>query len=622
MQSPQSSAQETRTYVPQPDPDEIEIDLKKYVNMLARRWRVIVTSALIAGLLGALVSLVLPIPYEAVANVAIVRTSTQVEFDPRIRTVTQDEIAAVQAQTVDSRRTTLVALVQNTNIAQAVLDKLNREHPGLLTAQEQRLGVLLQLVKSESPGRSEIISIKVQDRDPAKAALIANLWAQEYERQVNQLYVGASASYVSNVAQEYQRAKSEADTAQRNLETFIATSNEGVLERKINETGKLLDALQDGRQSAVTLVISEQLRVNTSIIAAYLDAQSKNRTLAFEKEQQGRRELIGALLDAQNVGAVSTVREQVTANLESLRLLHNARVRTRQFILDARAMRAAVEKGGDSAASTNAAALGLLKARIFALSVPTSDTLRIDISANTTSSTLAVDQLADLDGLISALEQRDAALTQEIATLTSELQTGSAYSLTVQTALSEGKSLLTEIISQTYPALFDVGTVGELSENVPVTNPLTLAAQRRANEIVRNQTRGVGLNSDAADDPAILRLQEELRKAQAELEAQQARRKLLVTERDLRRDTADSLARKAQEVALSATIAGTEVRLTSPAAEPTQRVLRRSVPIAIATAIGVLIGLMLAFALSDPARAERVARRTGNTRLGRWVLNL
>jgi uncharacterized protein involved in exopolysaccharide biosynthesis len=622
MQSTPGSPQETRTYAPQPDPDEIEIDLKKYVNMLASRWRVIVTSVLIAALLGGLFALVAPFPYEAVANVAIVRTSTQVEFDPRIKTVTQDEIAAAQAQTVDSRRATLVTLVQNTNIAQTVLDVLNREHPGLLTPAEQRLGALLELVKSESPGRSEIIAIKVQDRDPVKAALIANLWAREYERQVNQLYVGASESYVNNVSQEYTRAQTEAEKAQKDLEAFIATSIEDALKRKIDETGKVLDSLQDGRQSAVTLVISEQLRVNSSIIAAYLDAQSKNRTLAFEKEQQGRRELMGALLDAQNLGAVSTVREQVNANLESLKLLLNARVRTRQFLLDARSMRAAVEKGGDSAASSNAAALGILKTQIFALTVPMSDTLRIDVSTNASGTALAVDQIADLDGLISALEQRDEALTREIAALSEGLQTGNAYSLTLQTTLSTSNSLLTSIISDTYPALFDVGAVGELSENVPVTNPLTQAAQRRASELVRTQTGSIGLNGGNSEDPTILRYQDELRKAQAELEAQEARRKLLVTERDLRRDTADSLARKRQEVGLSATIAGTEVRLTGPAAEPTQRVMRRAIPTAAAALTGALIGLILALALSDSTRAEKLARKTGNTRLGRWVLNL
>jgi uncharacterized protein involved in exopolysaccharide biosynthesis len=167
-----------------------------------------------------------------------------------------------------------------------------------------------------------------------------------------------------------------------------------------------------------------------------------------------------------------------------------------------------------------------------------------------------------------------------------------------------------------------VGTVGELSENVPVTNPLTLAAQRRASELVRTQTGAIGLNGGVVEDPTILRYQDELRKAQAQFEAQQALRKRLVTERDLRRDTADSLARKVQEVGLSSTIAGTEVRLTGPAAEPTQRVMRRAVPIAAATATGALIGLILAFALSDIARAEQLARKAGNTRLSRWVLNL
>jgi capsular polysaccharide biosynthesis protein len=594
--------------------DEIEIDLRKYVTIVTRRWRLLLTCTLIAAILGALISRLMPAPYEATSTVAMVRTATQVEFDPRFKTLSQDEVAAIN---VDSRRATLIGLVQNGAIAGKVAQELASQ----LDASDRNPSDLLDKVSSSTSGRGDLILIKVRDQDPEKAAAIASAWAREYERYVNSLYVGAPADYGSSVSQQYQRALEEANRTQTALESYIATSDIDQLQRSITETRQLLDALQQGKQNAVTLVISEQLKANSAIIAAYLGAQSANRLVAFEKEQEGRRNLIRTYLDAQNDAQVKVFSGQVQADLDRLQGLHTAQVRLRQFIGDATAMRDQVQAGGDAAAQSNSMALNLLKSQAFALTVPISTNVQIQLQ-NQTVPVTADGQLADLEALVSALTKRDAALSAEIEALSAKILRGEGYELDTPNA---DQSRIAAVISATYPSLFELGAIGRLSEAVPVTNPLTIAAQEKASDILRFQSSNLStgaLIENGHKDETITRLQSRLQEVQAQLEKEQATFDRLKQERDLKRETAETLARKQAEVGLASAVAGSEVRLASPALAPERRTVGTTMYIVIAALIGLVIGIILAFVIHAflEDKVARIPKTGAFNRAARWVL--
>lgn len=604
------------------DPDEIVIDIGKYITHLARSWRLILAFAIIAALLASLVSIALPAPYQAVASVAIVRSSTSVEFDPKIKTVSQDELAAAQPST-DNRRNTLVSLVLNADIAQRVLQRLQTQ-PGLLTDRETQPSVLMEKVTGEIAARNELIQISVKDRDPVKAALIANAWAEEYERLVNILYVGASPVLAESVAKEYALAQQSAGEAQTSLETFIASSDEDALKRTIEERRQVLDALKFGRQSALTLVISETLRVNSGIISAYLNAQSANRLIAFEKEQQGQRELIGALLDARNAANVVTVRSQLEANIELLHRLQATRVQTLLYLDSARAMHESLRSGGDAAAHSNQTALSLLKTNAFALSAPVSNTSSVQLQMAPDASPVSAEaMMGDVDGLIAAFQLQLKSVSQEIAILSESLQDGSVFNL----GKPEGATVnrLSEAIKQTYPSLFDVSDIGQLSERVPVTNPLTLAAQRRANEAIQLQSNALGLDTkdDNSQGGIISALQSEISRAEAQLENQKSRKLVLTNNRDLKRATEETLSKKLAEVNLSKTLPGSEVRLAGPAIAPARRSQSAAVPVALAGLGGLLIAIIAALLIHGaPGLALRnrwIGGTTRSARLSRWL---
>jgi uncharacterized protein involved in exopolysaccharide biosynthesis len=601
---------QSQTTLAQERSDDIEIDLRKYIVTLARHWRLLLTCLMISSLLGGLIALVVPRPYEAAASIAIVRNSTVVELTESIKTISQDEVLAAQAQTNDARRNTLVGLVQNSEIATRVIEKVQKTPAFFDDPDDAKPANLLRRIQPELYSRGDLILIKVRDNDPIKAATIANEWAEEYQRYVNRLYVGAPDSLATSVEARFIKAQDEYQQAQKALEAFI-------------EKKRILDSLQQGLQSAVTLVISEQLRVNTNIIAAYLNAQSANRLIAFEKEQEGRRDLVRALLDAQNAGNVESVRGQLRTNLELLDILLTARVRTRQFLLDTQSMRIAVEAGGDAAARTNATALNILKTQAFALNAPMSGTVELRIEpVQDTSGVTAAAQIADIDGLIKALQARDATLTLQIDQLSTSLQNGQAYSFTLPSA---NISALNVAISDTYNLLFDVGNIGQLSEGVSVSNPLTLAAKRRADEIFSSEIAGASVASDNTNprsNAVFDKLQGELRLAQSQLESQEAQRNRLTKDRDLKRETSDTLARKLTEVSLSADISGTEVVLAARAVEPTRRAVSALLFIGIAAALGLLAGVILAFvhdALHSKGHSFSAGHADAFGRATRWV---
>ncbi|MDO8670461.1 MAG: Wzz/FepE/Etk N-terminal domain-containing protein, partial [Dehalococcoidia bacterium] len=103
------------------DLEEDEIDLRKYLLVLARRWQIIrdtVIVAVIGALLYSVYVMVLGPSYEATAGVALIKSKTTVNFENQIKTISPDTAAAstalaAAAQDAKTRRSTLASLVKN-----------------------------------------------------------------------------------------------------------------------------------------------------------------------------------------------------------------------------------------------------------------------------------------------------------------------------------------------------------------------------------------------------------------------------------------------------------------------------------------------------------------------------
>jgi len=198
---------------------EEEIDLREYINVIVRRWKWILGITLVAVAAAAIVSFFLLAPvYEAKAGVVIVKSRSEIAFEPKYRTLTEEDIA--------SRRKALEALVKSSSVAAEVIAKLG----SVLEPEEQDVNVLLEMVVTESNG--DLIGIKVKGKDPTKIVAIADAWGEAYEGYVNGLYSGIAQS-PTNIQAQVIEAESGYKEAEETLAKFMGDNQIDTLTQEI-----------------------------------------------------------------------------------------------------------------------------------------------------------------------------------------------------------------------------------------------------------------------------------------------------------------------------------------------------------------------------------------------------
>ncbi len=216
---------------------EDEIDLRQYLDVLIRWWREIVAITLGTVVLAAvgimIMRLVLPPEFEASADVAIVRTVSDVNFDERFRT--NPEELGLDTINLSARRSALLGLVSTGAIAQEVVTQLG----DTLSTEEQNPANLLEMVEGElaningAGSDSDLIRITVTSDDPEKAAAIANAWAPIYVHTVNTIYGQVPNEVLESIQAELATAELAYLTNQANLEAFIANNRVDALTNQV-----------------------------------------------------------------------------------------------------------------------------------------------------------------------------------------------------------------------------------------------------------------------------------------------------------------------------------------------------------------------------------------------------
>jgi uncharacterized protein involved in exopolysaccharide biosynthesis len=205
-----------------------EINLRDYVNVVLRQWKVIVIVTVIAVLAGGLVSLFSPNVYEARAGLLIVQTKSEVVFEPQYRTLSTGTTA--------SERAGIIALLKSRTIASQVIGQLGDK----LKPEERYPDKLLKMVQVKEQG--DLIEISVRANDPGTAAMVANAWTWLYESMVRGLYrdvlpqTEAFSSQAIWAGQEYEEK-------QKAWENFVASNRIDELNQRITDTELLYDLL-------------------------------------------------------------------------------------------------------------------------------------------------------------------------------------------------------------------------------------------------------------------------------------------------------------------------------------------------------------------------------------------
>lgn len=229
-----------------------ELNISHYLELLRRRW-LLISICCVLGLAAALGSSYLsPKLYMTRVELAIVRTGTLVNFDPKFRTVSDNDPNAQGLDQV-SRRRSLVAIGDTPAFASLIIEKIGPQLP-------EALRDPYELGRHISVGNDgDIIRTYVSGDSPEMVALIANTWGELYQERVNQTF-SENALSTDALLTQVDEAKTAFDTAEANLTAFIQSSpyerlrrDTDVLATKLNRLGDLEAKLSSMEADAQSL---------------------------------------------------------------------------------------------------------------------------------------------------------------------------------------------------------------------------------------------------------------------------------------------------------------------------------------------------------------------------------
>ena len=222
---------------------EDEIDLRIYLNMLIRHWRLIAAATLLAGVVALVVSFVSPAKYQATAVVLLTRPLYQFQFSPAIQNLPE----TAGAQQLLSGKAALDLATSDTLLQQLLLQVGDR-----LSADERNLFSFREMLKAKTGGDPSIINLSVTNRDAQRVAHIANTWSDLYVRQLNDLY-GQSTDQLKFFEGQLAQAKNDLDKADQALVEFQRRNDSAILQAQLSAKQSALGNYLGMNESLIVL---------------------------------------------------------------------------------------------------------------------------------------------------------------------------------------------------------------------------------------------------------------------------------------------------------------------------------------------------------------------------------
>ena len=355
-----------------------DVSLGRYVRVLVAWWREIglgtVLAAVGSGALILALQVILP-KYETSSDVAIVRMTSSVALDKKFSTgATSDDAKRLRMRAVESmaKRAALLGLVKSGNVAQAVSERLREqldEEEGHAARLIEEIGAELVTVGTLSPrNTSNLIRMTASADLPEKAAAIANAWAEEYVDHVNRLYRHTPSDQLDSIVAELEKTREAHGAAQKKLETFIANSNVGQLNRWIEAKHNIVVNLRD-------------------LWSDMVDVQM----LTMRKAQENKTETVRLLIESRE--------DMLSESYVTRRRLEN-------MLNNAMDIRSQIERGHQTSVASNALALMMLKTEAYASSARLLSALEVNFDNVVGNNGDETDQLTDVNALIATLHDR------------------------------------------------------------------------------------------------------------------------------------------------------------------------------------------------------------------------
>ena len=233
---------------------EDEIDLRKYADILIRQWKWVIGLAVVSGLAAFILSSLIAPTYEATALVVVARSLYQLQFDPRIETVTQPQ-PAYRAYP---------ELALSDDLVLQVMERLGGE----LDADERDLASFRERLSARAGADPTLVRLAATGTDPNQAQAIVNAWVALYVAYANELYQQQSNSVIFFEAQVAE-ASQELEKVERALIDFQARNPINVVNAQL---------------SSKLTALTDYLAADRTISLIIQDARSLRQQLAQQSE--------------------------------------------------------------------------------------------------------------------------------------------------------------------------------------------------------------------------------------------------------------------------------------------------------------------------------------------------
>ena len=222
---------------------EDEMDLRVYINVLMRHWRLIAAVTLLTSVVALGVSFVSPAKYQATAMVLVTRPLYQFQFSPAIQN---------RSDNSNTQQSLTGKAALDLATSDALLQQLLLQVGDRLSADERNLFALREMLKAKTGGDPSIVNLSVTNRDAQRVAEIANTWANLYVRQVNDLY-GKSADQLKFFEGQLAQAKNDLDAADQALVEFQKRNDLAILQAQLSAKQSALGNYLGMNESLVLL---------------------------------------------------------------------------------------------------------------------------------------------------------------------------------------------------------------------------------------------------------------------------------------------------------------------------------------------------------------------------------
>jgi hypothetical protein len=344
---------------------------------------------------------------------------------------------------------------------------------------------------------------------------------------------------------------------------------------------------------------NEQLLRTSSLLAA---ARTLQEQVASGEMDAANTTLALKVLNLQLVNAAAqatpaqvTPSQAAPAQVISPQALPAQAAPAQEGAAQAAAAQAAATQAAAQAAAAQAAATQAAGTQVTANQVPS---LQIQLDGSGVGAAPSAAELrSQVDAVVASLEGQAESMERSISQINQELLSGDSFA-DLNSAVP-ADSALVQAIGDAYPRLFQSNVLSATAYQVE-NSTLLADGQVQASQFLSLVEDSSLPTSDAPGAPmsaTIAQLEEEQRVLEGQVEVESARLQQITQQRDLAWESVKALSNKQAELQLARATGSSEVRISGTAVALDVPPVSLLTSVALATAIGLLAGLVLAFVL-------------------------